>query len=195
MLDRAAAIEAIRPRLSVELYLTRQRVFNLGLRGALGEVVLLHSTRLARAFSIRNRISGRWVMADSLGARSELSPNDTTEIPDKDTSARLAQLDHLRAQGTLKYNVKDYDAAADFFSQATELQAEVNGEMASQNADLLYDYGRCLFHVAVANNDILGSRVAGEKRQNGSSRSRDKKMVRENGTASLPVGAISNLIC
>ena len=134
-------------------------------------------------------------MAHLLGAQNGLSSKDTTEIPDSETSARFAQLDHLRAQGTLKYNVKDYDAAAEFFSQATELQAEIYGEMASQNADLLYDYGRCLYHVAVANNDVLGSKVAGDKRQDGSSRSRDKKVVKEGGTASLSVGAISISSC
>ena len=134
-------------------------------------------------------------MAHPLGAQNGLSSKDTTEIPDSEASARFAQLDHLRAQGTLKYNVKDYDAAAEFFSQATELQAEIYGEMASQNADLLYDYGRCLYHVAVANNDVLGSKVAGDKRQDGSSRSRGKKAVKEDGTASLSIGAISISSC
>ena len=65
------------------------------------------------------------------------------------------------AQATLKYSVKDYDAAAELYSQATELQAEINGEMSPENADLLYAYGRCLYHVAVKKSDVLGSKVAG----------------------------------
>ncbi|KAL8675288.1 MAG: hypothetical protein Q9168_000317 [Polycauliona sp. 1 TL-2023] len=91
------------------------------------------------------------------------------EVDDLDTingnSARHAELEDLVAQATLKYSVKDYDAAAELYSKATELQAELHGEMAARNADLLYAYGRCLFHAAVRNSDVLGSKVAGEKQQ------------------------------
>ncbi|KAL9030644.1 MAG: hypothetical protein Q9196_001254 [Gyalolechia fulgens] len=80
---------------------------------------------------------------------------------------RQAELEKLMAQATSRYSVRDYDAAAEFYSQATELQAELNGEMASQNANLLYAYGRCLYHTAVRNSDVLGSKVAGEKRSGG----------------------------
>lgn len=73
------------------------------------------------------------------------------------------QLHHLIAQATSRYSVKDYNGAADLYSQATELQAEINGEMSPQNADLLYAYGRCLYHVAVDNSDVLGSKIAGVK--------------------------------
>ena len=72
-------------------------------------------------------------------------------------------LAEIIAQATLKYSVKDYDAAAELYSRATELQAEINGEMSLQNAELLYAYGRCLYHVAVKNSDVLGTKVAGEK--------------------------------
>lgn len=67
------------------------------------------------------------------------------------------------AEATLKYSIHDYDGAAELYSQATELQAELNGEMSSLNADLLYQYGRCLYHVAVRKSNVLGSKVAGEK--------------------------------
>jgi len=36
--------------------------------------------------------------------------------------------------------------------------------MAPENAELLYLYGRCLFKVAVANSDVLGGKVAGERK-------------------------------
>ena len=86
-----------------------------------------------------------------------------------------SHLNDLIAQATLKYSVKDYNAAAEFYSQATEIQAELNGEMSSQNADLLYAYGRCLYHVAVRNSDVLGSKVAGEKHEEGTKKSGNKK--------------------
>ena len=85
------------------------------------------------------------------------------------------QLKDFTAQATLKYSVKDYNAAAELYSQATELQAEVNGEMSPQNADLLYAYGRCLYHLAVKNSDVLGSKVAGEKPPEKSKKSSNKK--------------------
>ncbi len=77
--------------------------------------------------------------------------------------ASQARLDDLTAQATLKYSIKDYTAAAELYSEATELQAELNGEMSPRNADLLYAYGRCLYHVAVSKSDVLGSKVAGEQ--------------------------------
>lgn len=74
------------------------------------------------------------------------------------------QLEELIAQATAKYAVKDYRSAAEYYSRATELQAEINGEMSPQNADLLYAYGRCLYHVAVLNSEVLGSKLAGESK-------------------------------
>ena len=110
----------------------------------------------------------------------------TQESPaDTDRSTQLAQLDDLRAQATLKYSVKDYDAAAELYSQATELQAELNGEMSAQNADLLYAYGRCLYHCAVKSSDVLGSKVAGERQEEPPGRSKGRTPARKNEMASL----------
>ncbi len=95
------------------------------------------------------------VPPDPLNASAEVKMDDDN----------TSQLTDLVAQATLKYSVKDYDAAAELYSQATELQAEINGEMSSQNADLLYAYGRCLYHVAVRNSDVLGTKVAGENKK------------------------------
>lgn len=105
--------------------------------------------------------------------------------------ARQSELDDLIAQATLKYSIKDYDAAAEFYSQATELQAELKGEMEAGNADLLYAYGRCLFHAAVRNSDVLGSKVAGEKQQAGSHPPRKTSKKNDGVTldASVVVGA------
>ena len=84
------------------------------------------------------------------------------------------RLVELIAQATLKYSIKDYNAAAEVYSEATELQAELNGEMSPKNADLLYAYGRCLYHVAVSRSDVLGSKVAGEQTARPSKKQRGK---------------------
>ena len=73
------------------------------------------------------------------------------------------QLAELIAQATAAYAIKDYSPAAEFYSKATEIQAEVNGEMAVENADLLYSYGKCLYFLAIKNSEVLGGGAAGAK--------------------------------
>ena len=77
-----------------------------------------------------------------------------TDMP---AAERLAD---LTAKATAEYAVKHYKEAAELYSQATELQAEVNGEMAPENADLLYSYGKCLFFLAQQTSNVLGGTAA-----------------------------------
>ncbi|KAK3674596.1 hypothetical protein LTR78_005682 [Recurvomyces mirabilis] len=72
----------------------------------------------------------------------------------------VSQLDKLKANATQQYSLKNYDAAAELYSEAAEVQDQINGEMSLDNADLLYQYGRCLYHVAVSRSDVLGGKVA-----------------------------------
>ena len=58
--------------------------------------------------------------------------------------------------------------------------------MSSRNAELLYSYGRCLYHVAVKNSDVLGSKVAGEKREDGPMNAKAEK-AQKTATASYCV--------
>lgn len=78
------------------------------------------------------------------------------------TQDKRAQLDDLIARAAAKDATKDHNSASELYSQATELQAELNGEMSPENADLLYSYGKSLYNVAVSRSDVLGSKVAGE---------------------------------
>ncbi|GAB7347653.1 hypothetical protein MBLNU459_g4519t1 [Dothideomycetes sp. NU459] len=77
-----------------------------------------------------------------------------------ETTTTPQELSSLKAAATREYSLKNYVAAADLYSEATELQASLNGEMDPENADLLYLYGRCLYHVAVSKSDVLGGKVA-----------------------------------
>jgi HAT1-interacting factor 1 len=70
------------------------------------------------------------------------------------------KLDHLKASATQQYSLKNYSAAAEFYSEAAEVQDLINGEMSPENSDLLYQYGRCLYHVGVSKSDVLGGKVA-----------------------------------
>ncbi|KAL3457737.1 hypothetical protein BJX64DRAFT_302417 [Aspergillus heterothallicus] len=72
------------------------------------------------------------------------------------------KLDSLIKRAAAKELVKDYNAAAELYSEATELQAGLNGEMSLDNADLLFAYGKALYNVAIGKSDVLGSKVAGK---------------------------------
>lgn len=72
------------------------------------------------------------------------------------------RLNNLVTRASAKDAIKDYEASTELYSQATELQAEINGEMNVENADLLYAYGKSLYNVAVSKSDVLGPKVAGE---------------------------------
>ncbi|KAK3061275.1 hypothetical protein LTS18_006634, partial [Coniosporium uncinatum] len=87
-----------------------------------------------------------------------------TEDVAADAPADQKSLAEIATKANLEYGLKRYNEAADLYSTAVEKQAEQNGEMASENAELLYLYGKCLFKVAVANSDVLGGKVAGEKK-------------------------------
>jgi len=84
------------------------------------------------------------------------APTESTMTPEE----LATKLDQLKAFATQQYSLKNYDAAAEFYSEAAETQDQINGEMSPDNADLLYQYGRCLYHVAVSNSDVLGGKVA-----------------------------------
>lgn len=86
-----------------------------------------------------------------------LSTNDSTSSGQPLTTKD--ELVSLTARATSEYAHKRYTSAAESYSKAVEMQAEMNGEMATQNADLLYAYGRCLYKAAVEKSDVLGARV------------------------------------
>lgn len=92
----------------------------------------------------------------------------STSPKDDSTKTRTA-LDDLIKQAAAKDAIKDYNAAAELYSEATELQAELNGELALENADLLFAYGKALYNVAVSKSDVLGSKVAGESQPSSAS--------------------------
>lgn len=121
-------------------------------------------------------------MAELQELPGETPPDAATESMLNDPESK-AQLEHFTAEATAKYAIKDYDAAAESFSQATELQARINGEMSPQNADLLYVYGRCLYHLALRNSDVLGPKVAGEAQAEESKASGSKKQSNQSKSA------------
>jgi HAT1-interacting factor 1 len=77
--------------------------------------------------------------------------------------ADAAKLTELTNAANLQYSLKKWPEAAELYSLATEIQDELNGEMAVENAELLFLYGRCLYKVAVSKSDVLGGQLTTEK--------------------------------
>lgn len=89
------------------------------------------------------------------------------------------KLEHLKASATQQYSLKNYSAAAEFYSEAAEVQDAINGEMSPENADLLYLYGRCLYHVGVSKSDVLGGKVAGNSNEEPKRKKRKTKQAED----------------
>lgn len=84
---------------------------------------------------------------------------------DQDEKTQRVTLADLSAKGTTLYAHKNYEEAAEIFSHASVLQAEINGETAPENAEILFHYGRSLFKVGQSKSDVLGgSAPATEKK-------------------------------
>jgi HAT1-interacting factor 1 len=98
-------------------------------------------------------------------------PTTASEIPEEISSATevfnsvKVSLADLCAKGTAQYARKNYEDASDLYARASELQAELNGEMSPENAEILFLYGRSLFKVGQTKSDVLGGKAGGEKRK------------------------------
>ncbi|KAK5632153.1 hypothetical protein RRF57_007867 [Xylaria bambusicola] len=107
--------------------------------------------------------------------------------PEERAKSLNVSLADMVAKATALYQSKKYAEAAEIFSTATERQAELNGEMAPENADVLFLYGRCLFKVGQSNSDVLGGKAPGEKKKPRSGdKSEAKKSQAEPVTADAP---------
>ncbi|KAI9642013.1 hypothetical protein NHQ30_009884 [Ciborinia camelliae] len=102
-------------------------------------------------------------MAEPIEPPTTLSQQASQDM-ESYNSAKVSLAEYC-AKGTAEYAQKRYDDAADHYAQASELQAEINGEMAPENAEILFLYGRALFKVAQQQSDVLGGRASGEKQK------------------------------
>ncbi|KAM0705418.1 hypothetical protein Q7P35_008208 [Cladosporium inversicolor] len=123
--------------------------------------------------------------------------SEPTSPPTELSPAELqTKLEHLKASATQQYSLKNYSVAAEFYSEAAEVQDAINGEMSPENADLLYLYGRCLYHVGVSKSDVLGGKVAGNSNEEPKRKKRKTKQaddVAESSAAAAAKGESSVL--
>ncbi|KAF2659532.1 hypothetical protein K491DRAFT_590896 [Lophiostoma macrostomum CBS 122681] len=111
--------------------------------------------------------------------------------PAADTIPRTKEkLAELTSAAALQYSLKNFAASADNYADATEIQAELNGEMAPENAELLFYYGRALHQVAIQKSDVLGEKVAKEENKKPKA---SKKSRADNGEgSSAPANGAAN---
>lgn len=91
------------------------------------------------------------------------------------------KLDELASAAALQYKLKNWSSAAELYADASEIQAELNGELAPENAELLFLYGRALFKVGLQKSDVLGNKVAQEDKNQPKAPKKAKKPEATNG--------------
>ncbi|KAM0512445.1 hypothetical protein ACHAPE_008895 [Trichoderma viride] len=118
---------------------------------------------------------------------AETEANDDAAAPaeaelesevDDDIKSKKVTLADLSAKGTALYAHKKYEGAADIFSRASILQAEINGETAPENAEILFHYGRSLFKVGQSKSDVLGGSAPVEKKTKANGGASSKKAAK-----------------
>ncbi|EWZ37444.1 HAT1-interacting factor 1 [Fusarium oxysporum f. sp. radicis-lycopersici 26381] len=106
-----------------------------------------------------------------IGTPSVGTPNtDYLIANDQDPNSKKVTIADLSAKGSALYAHKNYEEAAEVFSRASVLQAEVNGETSPDNAEILFHYGRSLFRVGQSKSDVLGGPAASEKKKSAESK-------------------------
>jgi len=81
-----------------------------------------------------------------------------------DIKSKKVTLADICAKGTALYAHKNYEEAANLYGRAADMQAEINGEMEPENAEILFLYGRSMFKVGQSKSDVLGGAAATEKK-------------------------------
>lgn len=108
-------------------------------------------------------------------ATADAVTNEEAGDYEEDEKSKRVTLADLSAKGSALYAHKNYEEAAEIFSRASNLQAELNGELAPENSEILFHYGRSLFRLGQSKSDVLGGQAAGESKKsktNGSSGSK-----------------------
>ncbi|EON99309.1 putative histone h1-binding protein [Phaeoacremonium minimum UCRPA7] len=122
------------------------------------------------------------------GDRSALATGTVTPAlsdiplnPEQRSLSLKVSLADLSAKATALYAHKNYEEAAEVYAQAAEMQAEMNGEMSPENAEILFLYGRSLFKVGQSKSDVLGGKAPEQQKKKAAAG--EKKKGKANGSA------------
>ncbi|KAL2255085.1 hypothetical protein VTK26DRAFT_4168 [Humicola hyalothermophila] len=103
--------------------------------------------------------------------------------PEEAAKSLKVSLADLTAKATALYAHKQYEEAAEVYAQAAEMQAEMNGEMHPDNAEILFLYGRALFKVGQSKSDVLGGKAPDAKKPTKPKSAKQAKSADETGPA------------
>lgn len=93
-------------------------------------------------------------------ASGAITPAMSELPPDQVAHSLKVSLADLCAKAAVLYSQqKNYEEAAEVYARAAEMQAEINGEMDPENAEILFLYGRALFKVGQSKSDVLGGKA------------------------------------
>lgn len=84
--------------------------------------------------------------------------------PEQAAQSLKVSLADMSAKAAALYAHKNFEDAAEVYAQAAEMQAEMNGEMSPENAEILFLYGRALFKVGQSKSDVLGGKAPDTKK-------------------------------
>ncbi|EAQ85844.1 hypothetical protein CHGG_07097 [Chaetomium globosum CBS 148.51] len=110
--------------------------------------------------------------------------------PEEAAKSLRVSLADLSAKAAALYSQKQYEDASEVYAQAAEMQAEMNGEMNPENAEILFLYGRALFKVGQSNSDVLGGKAPETKKQPKPAKAATSKNGSAAATASKTSGAV-----
>lgn len=110
--------------------------------------------------------------------------------PEEAAKSLRVSLADLSAKAAALYSQKQYEDASEVYAQAAEMQAEMNGEMNPENAEILFLYGRALFKVGQSNSDVLGGKAPQTKKQPKPAKAATSKNGSAAATASKTSGAV-----
>lgn len=96
-------------------------------------------------------------MATPTPASGTATPMDLD--PEQVSQSLKVSLADLSAKAAALFAHKKFEEAAEVYAQAAEMQAEMNGEMSPDNAEILFLYGRALFKVGQSKSDVLGNKA------------------------------------
>jgi HAT1-interacting factor 1 len=99
------------------------------------------------------------------------------------------KVSELTKAAALQYTLKNFFNASELYSQAVEIQTELNGELAPENAELLFYYGRALYKNAFQKSDVLGTKVAQEEKKKPKVEKQAAKAVAESSNGAAKGGA------
>lgn len=112
--------------------------------------------------------------------------------PEQAAQSLKVSLADMSAKAAALYAKKHYEEATEVYAQAAEMQAEMNGEMSPENAEILFLYGRALFKVGQSKSDVLGGKAPDAKKPKAKANPKKSSATNGSGSETKPANGASS---